>query len=75
MIKVDERKKLCLTAQRFIYNVNLMAVVGRQKESIETETTALFRQSQITYHGEKERTDTELDFFLVFCCISNMFVR
>ena len=43
------------------------------KESIETETaTPAWQEKQ---DREKERTDIDLIFFLVFCCISNMLVR
>ena len=41
VIKVEERKKLCLTTKRFIYNYHAWVVAGRKKESMETETTAL----------------------------------
>ncbi len=50
--------KLCLT--RFIYNYNL---------NIEAELTALARQREATYYGEKEKADTDVEFFSWFSVV------
>ena len=37
VVKVDERRKLCITIPRFINYCNLYVAIGSKKESIETE--------------------------------------
>ena len=40
VVKVDERKKLCITTQKFIDYCNLLVAAGRKNDSMETETAA-----------------------------------
>ena len=54
LVKVDERKKLCLATQSFIHYYNLQIGTGRKKKSMETETTASVKQIKLTYPGDKK---------------------
>ena len=65
VVKVDERKKLCLITQRFVYYYLLSAVIEWKKESMETETIALGRHREVTYPGEEKRGDRDLEIFKV----------
>ena len=62
MVKVDERKKLCLTNQKFIYNYHLYVDAGRKKEGMETEMTESARRRQHIMLRKSEETQT-LSFF------------
>ena len=74
VVKVDKRKKFCLTIQRFICHYNLYVVAGRKKDNMETETTALAKQREATYHSEKERTDIDHEIFPGFLSYFYMLV-
>ena len=64
VVKVDERKKLCLTTVRLIFYCHLLVDAGTKKESMESKTTASARQREATYPDEKnEKADSYLAFF------------
>ena len=68
VVKIDERWKLCLTTQKFIYYYLKVAAM-RKKESLEIETTSSTRQRSNILWWEKKRADTELEFFPWFSIV------
>ena len=52
----------------FSWSYTYAADIGsrREKESMKAELTALAGQKETTYHGEKERAVTDLEFFSWF---------
>ena len=67
---MDECTKLCLCSltQKFIKS---WVFVKRKKESMKTESPALARQRDITYHEEKEDRERPWIFLLVLFCSFN----